>query len=153
MKKIFLHSLMLIVFSLFTFASYAQQSVRGVVQGDDGELLPGVTILVQGTTTGVTTNIDGSYAINVPSAQSILVFSYVGMEQQVIPVDGRSVINVTMTSSAIGLDEVVVTALGISRERKSLGYSVSEVRGENIETVAQENIMNSLSGRVAGCCN
>jgi TonB-linked SusC/RagA family outer membrane protein len=114
------------------------------------EALPGVSIVIRGTTQGTVTNADGRYSISVPDDQSVLVFSFVGMQRQEITVQGRSVINVVMALEAIGVDEVVVTALGISRERKSLGYSVAEVGGEDIQRVVQENFMSSLSGRVAG---
>ena len=72
------------------------------------------------------------------------------METQNVPVNGRSVVDVILQSSTIGVDEVVVTALGISREKKSLGYSVAEVDGESLQKVAQENVLNSLSGKVSG---
>src|SRR5690554_6244463 len=138
------------MFFLFTFQAVAQVQVNGTVSDNAGEPLPGVTILVQGTTQGVVTDMDGRYSISVPNAQSVLVFSFVGMESQEINVDGRTSINVQMSPSTIGVDEVVVTALGITREKRSLGYSVGEVGGEEMQRVAQDNILNSLSGKVPG---
>lgn len=125
-------------------------TITGTVKSDSGELLPGVTIIVKGTTTGVTTNNEGNYSISIPSAQAVLVFSFVGMETQEVPVDGKSTINVTLVTSSIGVDEVVVTALGIKREEKSLGYSVGKVTGEELTRVAQENVLNSMAGKVSG---
>src|SRR5699024_5469257 len=81
---------------------------------------------------------------------AILVFSYVGYESQEVSVEGRSTINIVLQSSSQTLDEVVVTALGVSRERKSLGYAVDEVDGGALNEVVQENVLNSLSGRVSG---
>lgn len=138
---------MLVLFSAF---SYAQVQVSGTVKDNTGELLPGVSILVKGTTQGVVTDMNGSYNIRVPDNQSVLVFSFVGMETQEVNVNGRSVVDVTLNSTSIGMDEVVVTALGISREKKSLGYSVGEVSGEDLQRVAQDNVLNSLSGKVPG---
>ncbi len=125
-------------------------TVTGSVKSDTGELLPGVSIIVKGTNTGVITNIDGNFSISVPNNQSVLVFSFVGMEPQEVSVDGRSTINVTMVTSSIGVDEVVVTALGIKREEKSLGYSVGKVNGDELTRVVQENVLNSMAGKVTG---
>ncbi len=145
-----LQTLLLALFTMLCTATYAQTTVSGSVQSDDGELLPGVSILVKGTTIGVVTDFNGNYTLSGVPTDATLVFSFVGMTTQEVPVDGRSTINVTMVTSSIGVDEVVVTALGISREKKSLGYSVAEVEGESLQKVAQENVLNALSGKVAG---
>ncbi|MCY1723213.1 SusC/RagA family TonB-linked outer membrane protein [Prolixibacteraceae bacterium Z1-6] len=150
MKKRMLQTLLFALFTLFSAATFAQTTVSGTVQSEEGELLPGVSILIKGTTFGVVTDLDGNYTLSGVPADGILVFSFVGMTKQEIPIDGRSTINVTLASSSIGVDEVVVTALGISREKKSLGYSVGEVDGESLQKVAQENVLNALSGKVAG---
>lgn len=136
---------------LFTANMYAQeQQVNGVVSDINGMFLPGVSVVLKGTTTGVTSDFDGNYSIDVPSSTSVLVFSYLGMATQEIVVGNQSNINVTLEESSEALNEVVVTALGISREKKSLGYSVAEVSGEEMTTVTQENALNALNGRVAG---
>ncbi|QGY47304.1 SusC/RagA family TonB-linked outer membrane protein [Maribellus comscasis] len=150
MKKSILQTFFLGMFLLFAVASFAQVNVTGTVKSDEGELLPGVSIVEKGTGNGVITDLDGNYSISVPNGQASLVFSFVGMQTQEVQIDGRSVIDVTLATSSIGVDEVVVTALGISREKKSLGYSVGEVEGENLQKVAQENVLNALSGKVAG---
>ncbi|MCY1723210.1 SusC/RagA family TonB-linked outer membrane protein [Prolixibacteraceae bacterium Z1-6] len=150
MKRRMLQTLLFVLFSMFCATTYAQTNVIGTVQSDDGELLPGVSILIKGTTTGVVTNFDGNYnLVGVPN-DATLIFSFVGMTTQEVVVNGRSTINVTLVSSMIGVDEVVVTALGISREKKSLGYAVAEVDGESVQTVAQENVLNALAGKVPG---
>ena len=82
--------------------------------------------------------------------QPLLSFSYIGMKKQEVEIAGRTVINAVMESDLLGLDEVVVTALGISREKKSLGYSVQEVGGDNISKTKESNFVNSLSGKISG---
>lgn len=129
----------------------AQTNVSGTVSSSEDNMpLPGVSIVLKGTSTGVTTDFDGNYSINVPNANSILIFSYIGFETREVSVNGQNTLNVAMATSAQALDEVVVTALGIKREDKSLGYSVENVAGEELTRVAQENVLNSLSGKVAG---
>ena len=132
-------------------SAYAQHTVTGtVVSGSDGQPIPGLTVVEKGVNNGTITDADGNYSITVQSGDATLVFSFVSMETQEIPVNGRSAINVTMKSKDVAVDEVVVTALGISRAKKSLGYSVTEVAGDEVSTVKDANPINSLSGRVAG---
>lgn len=150
MKRKVLQVLLLGMFAFFTSNAFAQFKVSGVVKSSDGEVLPGATVAVKGTTNGVLSDLDGNYSITLPNDQSILMFSFVGMTTKEVPVNGKSIVNVTLESTSIGVDEVVVTALGISREKKSLGYSVAEVKGESLQKVAQENVLNSLAGKVAG---
>lgn len=138
------------IFLFLSVPIFAQLRVNGTVKDNYGETLPGVTIVVKGTSQGTVSDIDGSYSLSVPGTQSVLVFSFVGMETIEVNIDGRSVIDVTLASSSIAIDEVIVTALGISRDKKSLGYSIAEVEGDELQRVANENILNSLAGRVAG---
>ncbi|TSA37942.1 MAG: SusC/RagA family TonB-linked outer membrane protein [Porphyromonadaceae bacterium] len=112
--------------------------------------LPGVTIQIKGTQTGAFTNSEGAYRIEVPENNSVLIFSFVGFETIEVPVNGRTIVNVEMTVTTTALDEVVVTALGITRKEKSLGYSVGRVSGDNMTRVVQENAINSLAGKVSG---
>lgn len=135
----------------FITESAAQQksTVTGTVKAADGSLLPGLSIVVKGTTIGTTTNPDGKYTIEVAD-NATLLFSFIGFEPQEIVVGGKSVIDVTMQPSIESLDEVVVTALGIKREEKSLGYSVGTVAGEELSRVVQENVLNSMAGKVTG---
>ena len=130
----------------FGFSSYAQQ-VTGLVSDDNGIPLPGASIVIQGSSLGTTTDFDGNFSIETAQG-STLVISYVGYESQQIVV-GSSPINVQLISDNT-LDEVVVTALGISREKKSLGYSVTEVSGDEINSIKDNNIASSLMGKVAG---
>ena len=129
---------------------HGQINVQGQVMDDSGEPLIGVNIQVQGANTGTSTDFDGNFALEQIDQSAILVFSYVGYQTQEVPVDGRTSINVTMQTDAFGLDEIVVTALGIPRDKKALGYSVGEVDGEELNTTPQAGVLNSMQGKVAG---
>ena len=150
MKKRKINVLLLIIFSMFVANMVAQQEVTGTVKSDDGLLLPGVSVVLKGTKKGVSTDFDGNYSIQVPTSNATLVFSYTGMITQEMLVGDKKVIDVILKTSSEQLNEVVVTALGISREKKSLGYSVAEFDGDDLTTVTQENALNGLNGRVAG---
>lgn len=127
------------------------QTVSGTItDATDGSSLPGVNVIIKGTSTGASSDFDGNYSIEISDENAILQFSFVGFVTQEISVNGRSVINVALVPSAESLDEVVVTALGISREKKSLGYALTELQSEEINTVKDHNIANSLVGKVAG---
>ena len=130
----------------FSISAYAQQ-ITGSVSDDNGIPLPGASIVIQGSSQGTTTDFDGNFSIETAQG-STLVFRYVGYESQLVVV-GSSSINVQLVADN-ALDEVVVTALGISREKKSLGYSVTEVSGDDINTIKDNNIASSLIGKVAG---
>jgi len=121
-----------------------------VISSVDNRLLPGATIVVKGTTVGVVTNEDGQFGITVPDAKSTLVISFIGMQSQEVALNGRSAINVTLVPITVEVGEVVITALGIKREEKSLGYSVGKVSGEELTRVVQENVLNSLAGKISG---
>lgn len=138
-----------VCFALLSSA-YAQQTVTGTVTGDDGMGIPGVTVVEKGTSNGTITDIDGGYSITVASSEATLVFSFVGMQMVEEQLNGRSAIDVTMVPSQIGIEEVVVTALGITKEKKALGYAVTEVGSEEIAVVKDHNPANSLVGKVAG---
>lgn len=147
MRKIYL---ILVAFTTLLSSAYAQQKLTGKVTDSDGMEIPGVSVTIKGTTSGTTTNIDGMYSLTVNSPDAIIVFSFLGMQTTEEPLNGRSEINVELQSSQIGIEEVVVTALGISKDKKSLGYSVTEVSSENISVVKDHNPANSLVGKVAG---
>lgn len=131
-------------------SAFAQQPVTGTVTGDDGQGIPGVTVLEKGTSNGTITNMDGGYSIRISRNDAVLVFSFVGMTTVEEAVNNRSAINVSLVTDAIGLDEVVVTALGISRERKSLGFAMQELKGDVLVEAREANIANALSGKVSG---
>lgn len=150
MRKLYL----LLVFLIFAGIQVIQAQTKDisgtVTSSEDGQGIPGVNIVVKGTTFGTVTDLDGKYKLSAPEDATTLVFKFVGMVTKEVEIGGKSVINVTLEPTAEELSGVVVTALGISREKKTLGYSVQEVGGDEISTVREANPINSLSGRVAG---
>lgn len=126
-------------------------TVTGVVtSADDSEPVIGASVLVKGTNTGTITGIMGDFTIpNVPSSATTLIISYVGMVSQEVTIQPGT-LQVVLKSDAKTLDEVVVTAMGISREKKALGYALQEVKSDEITQAGQLNVANSLSGKVAG---
>ena len=141
----------LIIFLALGISLNAQEiNVSGfVTSAEDGWGLPGVTIQVKGTTKGEVTGIDGDYTISVKS-NDVLVFSYVGYQTQEIPVEGKKQIDVVMKTDAMLLDNVVITALGIKRQKRELGYATEDISGEDLTRSGSDNVINSLSGRAAG---
>jgi hypothetical protein len=121
-----------------------------VTAAEDGLSLPGVAVTVKGTTLGALTDANGRYSLNVPASAQTLTFTFVGMKTVSETISGRTTIDVAMQTDMLGLDEVVVTALGISRDKKALGYSVQDVTGDEIARAKETNIINSLQGRVSG---
>lgn len=127
------------------------REITGVVtSGEDGTPIPGVSVIVKGTTLGTVTDMEGRYRLQVPVDAQNLSFSFVGMATQEIAIAGRNSISVVLQPQAIGVDEVVVTALGISREKKSLGYAVQDVKSDELVRAASPNVISSLAGKVAG---
>lgn len=124
--------------------------VKGQVSDASGETLPGVSIKLKGTNIGATTDVDGRFTINVSDKNSILVFTYIGYVTQEQTVNDRTTLNVKMDAANTALTEVVVTALGISREKKALAYSVTSVKGEEFTQARENNIANAFTGKVAG---
>jgi len=121
-----------------------------VTAASDGSGLPGVNVIIKDTQEGTITDMNGDYSLQIPSGDVTLVFSYVGYNSSEVAIGGRSVVDVELTESVEALQEVVVTALGIEREQRSLGYDVGNVDGDELREVAQDNVLNSLAGRVAG---
>ena len=130
-----------------TGIAFAQNMVTGTVVDADGPLI-GASVLVKGTTRGTITDFDGKYSIEANIGDE-LEFSYMGYSAQTIPVTSNT-IDVTMHEDTEVLSEVVVTAMGIKRDRKALGYEVGEVKGEDLTKAKETNVANSLAGRVAG---
>ncbi|MCK0125420.1 SusC/RagA family TonB-linked outer membrane protein [Gelidibacter sp. F2691] len=139
-----------LLLAFFVQISFAQEkSISGMVSDNSGLPLPGVNIIVKGTATGTQTDFDGNFTITAKSGD-VLTFTYVGLKAQEVTVGASNTLNVTMQEDASVLDEVVVTALGIKREKKSLGYATQEVKGDAVSNVKSSNFVNSLSGKVAG---
>ncbi len=130
--------------------SVQQKFVSGKVIGENGEPLPGVTILIKGTTQGTITNSNGEYTIQDVGEGKVLQFSFIGMKTIEVPVSGKNIIDVRMVEEEVKMDEVVVTALGMKKAEKSLGYAVQKVNQETFTEVKGDNIITSLTGKVAG---
>lgn len=129
----------------------AQTTVTGVVtSADDGQPIPGASVQVKGTTVGVTTDVNGRYSLKVPANGEVLQFSFVGMTSKDVTIGNQSVINLVLETEVMNIEGVVVTALGISREKKALGYAVEEVKAEELNQTRSGNLITSLSGKVAG---
>jgi iron complex outermembrane receptor protein len=125
--------------------------ISGVVLDNFGETLPGTNVVVKGTTVGTITDIDGNFELTLDEATSkTLLFSSMGFATQEVFVGNQREFNITMAEDAVGLDEVVVTALGIKKEKKALGYAVTEVNSEEIQKAASLNPVDGLQGQVAG---
>lgn len=129
---------------------HAQEiSISGTVTDESGEPLIGASVFVEGNTSvGVVTDLDGNYVLSVPADATSLVFSYIGMNELVEPIDGRTVINAVLETAYSVLDATVVTAMGISKSEKSLSYNVQEMELENITPTG--SFVNALNGKVAG---
>lgn len=142
---------LLIALLLFPFMAAMGQThaVKGNVTDTSGEPLIGVSVIVAGTTSGVTTDFDGNFSIQAKDG-AVLKFSYIGYRPVEITVKGDAPVNVVMESEATALDEVVVTALGIKREQKALSYNVQTVDGSALTANKDANFINSLAGKVAG---
>ena len=147
-KKIL--SFLTIVSLLFFQGVTAQSStVTGTVSDDSGVPLPGANVVEKGTSNGTSADFDGNYTISVGS-NATLIFSSLGYTTREVAVNGQSSVSVSLAEDASQLDEVVVTALGIKKSTKALGYSLTEVGGEEIATVKTPNAINSLQGKIAG---
>jgi TonB-linked SusC/RagA family outer membrane protein len=138
--------------SLLIGAAWAQQrTVTGkVVSEENGESLPGVNVVLKGTMVGSVTDLFGNYMINVPGTGGTLVFSFIGLESREVEIGNQSVINLRMKSDVRQLGEVVVTAVGIQRETKALGYSVEQIEGNKIQQVSEPDPLRALQGKIAG---
>jgi TonB-linked SusC/RagA family outer membrane protein len=127
-----------------------KRTITGVVTGDNGKPVPSATVSVKGTTQSVVTDENGRYSITVDNNNAVLIFSSVSFTQSELTVGNSSAVNASLQSLTADLGEVVVTALGIKREKKSLGYAMQEVKGETLVSAKEPNLANALIGKVAG---
>lgn len=149
MKKLLLNTLFLVI--LFCLPLLAQDiPVAGrVTASDDGSGLPGVSVQIKGTTRGTTTDANGNYRVSVP-ADARLVFSFIGYTSQEVTLGNRSTLNISLVAGSQSLDEIVVTAQGIERDKRSLGYATQEVSGNLLTQRSEPNLLNALQGKVSG---
>ncbi len=139
-----------LLFFLSSFAGYAQElNVKGVVtSADDGQPIPGATVVVKGKTTGVITNLDGAYSLKVPG-NSTLIFSFVGLKSQEVAVNNRTTINVVLASATEAIEEVVVVGYGTQKKSVVTG-AISSVKSKDLEKVSPGRVEQALQGRVSG---
>lgn len=121
-----------------------------VTSEEDGQPLPGVNILLKGTSKGTHTDAQGSFTISIPDEGGTLIFSFIGFVSQEIAVTSATTLSIAMKSDAATLGEVVVTALGIEKSKKALAYSVTEVKGDEFTQARETNVANALTGKIAG---
>ena len=140
---------LLLAFLFFSFASAQAQTVSGTVSDETGKRLPGVSVTVKGTSTGTATDASGQFQINAPSTAT-LVFSYVGYAASEVALEGRRQLAVTLNSSTHDMSAVVVTALGITKQSRGLGYSATSVKPDELTVNRTPNVMNALQGKIAG---
>lgn len=148
MKKVAL--LLALIFIGLQVFSQTREITGTVTSAEDGGAIPGVSVLVKGTTLGTVTDLEGRFRLQVPNNAQTLVFSFVGMTSQEVAIGNQNTFRIQLKAETIGVDEVVVTALGISREKKSLGYAVQEVKSEELVQAGAPNVISTLSGKVAG---
>ncbi|MCX6273335.1 MAG: SusC/RagA family TonB-linked outer membrane protein [Bacteroidetes bacterium] len=132
-------------------ANAQKRAISGKVSSaEDGKGIPGATVMVKGTTVGVTTDLDGNYQLNVPSEAKVLVFSFIGMKTKEVTLGTQTKIDIILEKDVLDIEGVVVTAIGIKRESKALGYSVQEIGSGTIEKSNNANVINSINGKIAG---
>ncbi|WP_405608831.1 SusC/RagA family TonB-linked outer membrane protein [Polaribacter sp. Asnod1-A03] len=127
-----------------------QQNVKGTIVDDKGNPLPGTSIIEKGTINGTTSNFDGEFSINVSNSNAVLVVSYIGYVDQEISINNKNEFYIVLKENIAGLNEIVVTALGMKREKKALGYAVGEIDDKKINLVPQENVLGGLSSKISG---
>ena len=142
--------LLLFLFSCLGSPLLAQTISGQVTSAQDGGALPGVNVVVKGTTIGTITDIEGNYQLSASEDAETLVFSFIGLKTEEVSINNQSTIDLKMSDDVAELSEVVVTAFGLEREKKALGYTVQEVGGEKLAEAKQANVVNNLSGRIAG---
>jgi len=127
-------------------------TIRGVIKTDDGEPLMGATIILKGSTIGTTSGMDGDYVLSIPasSQNDSLLFSYVGFKTRIVAIAGNNQINMVLSDDAELLNEVVVTAIGIQREKRTLGYAVNEVKDKEIAESRETDVIRAMNAKVPG---
>ncbi|MBK8881557.1 MAG: SusC/RagA family TonB-linked outer membrane protein [Bacteroidales bacterium] len=148
--KFLLYAAFLTLFTCAPALAQERKVTGTVTSADDNSPMPGVNVIVQGKTTGTITDVNGNFSITVPGNEAVLVFSFIGYNAQEVVVGGQASINIKMATSATQLGEIVVTSLGIKRERKALTYSAQTVDVARLTESRELNAINSLQGKVAG---
>lgn len=139
-----------LLFSLgVAWSTEAQRMIKGLVSDQNGSPLIGVNILVQGTTTGTVSDENGYYALNIQAEDKILVFSYTGFTTQEMTIGSSSTIDISL-AEGVQMQEMVVTAMGITRDKKEIGYAIEEIKGEQLQRVGESDPLRAMQGKLAG---
>ena len=142
---------LLIIFGTITFATAQEVTITGTVtSSEDGSAMPFLTVLIKGTTKGTQTDLDGKYTLKHVSPKDTLLFSFIGFETKRVIVGKQTIINITLSPTISSLKEVVVTALGVSRQTREVGYSTQKVDGNDLQKSNTSNVISALSGKSAG---
>ena len=149
MKKL-IYVTQITLFFLATVLFAQDRSLQGTVTDTNGMPLPGASVVVKNTTVGVVTDFDGNFTIAIPENENLLEVTFMGFKSQEVDITGKSQITIVLEEDAQSLDEVVVTALGIKRSTKKLAYAVQKVEGDDLAEAKETNVVNSLSGKMAG---
>ncbi len=149
MKKVAL-LLALILFGLQGLFAQTREISGTVTSSDDGAPIPGVSVVVKGTTLGTVTDMNGTFTLRIPGNAETLMFSFVGMNSLEVPVAGQTNFKILMYPATFGVDEVVVTALGIQRQKRDLGYSTANINSEELTQAKSISVATGLQGKVAG---
>ena len=144
--------ILLLLGTLLSFNIVGQtRKVTGHVTSEEtGESIPGVTVVVEGTSVGSITDAEGNFTLNVPVDTKELTFSFIGMEKQIVAITGLNMLNVVLRASSIEMEELIVTAMGIKREAKALGYATSQVSSDDILKSGEQNAIQALSAKTSG---
>lgn len=149
-KKEWLIAIVVVLSSFYNLSAQQGEVITGIITSvNDGSPLPGANVLVKGTSKGVITDFEGQYSINA-SPNDVLIFSFLGFQSQEITVGNQTNINIALEDDTTSLDEVVVTALGIKKEKRALGYSVGTVDNEILMESKESNVVAALAGKIAG---
>ena len=147
MKKL-TYLLLCLVLGIGLATAQTRKVTGTVISTEDSEPIIGASVIVKGTTTGTVTDFDGAFSLDVPSSAKTLVFSYVGMVAKEVPIE--PVMKVELQSGAQNLSEVVITAMGISKEKKALGYAVQDIKSDELTQAANSSLSGALQGKVSG---
>lgn len=151
MKRFLLICLTAVSMLLSSEVRAQERTVSGIVTSvEDGGPLPGVNVVIKGTTNGTATDAEGNYSLTVPQAGGTLVFTFIGLQSQEVEIGARSTVDVQMATDVQQLSEVIVTALGIEKQERSLGYAVSRIDNEELIRTQSPNALNALQGKIAG---
>lgn len=149
MRKFLQTSFVLMLVSVSVWAQERTVSGR-VTSKEDGAELPGVNVVLKGTSIGTVTDAQGGYRLSLPASGGVLIFSFIGLQTQEVSVTDKTVVDVTMTSDITQLSEIVVTAQGVERDERSLGYALQTIKGSEVSQKSEVNLLNTLQGKLSG---